>query len=468
MRRTPLLPVVLALIVGIVVAKCGCHNMVLWAWALAACTVASGVAAVVKPLGMRVAAWCATLAVIPVGALLLLNSTQHDWASNCDKQTFLEVQLQETPQPRPRSIRAKATVLRKGEEERRASGAITLYFRPDSVGHSLRYGDRILMHGYPDTARRSCYTTSDHYNILHRDTTSLRARCEAIRMRLLHRMQGRPMPPDEAAVAAALALGWRANIDVDTQTAFRDAGIAHLLAVSGLHVGLLAAMVGWLARPLGRLRKGRITRGAVQLVAIWGFTLLSGFAPSTVRAALMFSLFCISDITERRTPPLNLLAATAIITLCCSPTLLFDLGWQLSYSAVAGILLAMPAIRSLRTRVGQSAAVSVAATVATLPVVCATFHRLPVYFLIANVVVVPFAGVVLLLSLLYTAWPCTALGWLTGLAVRLIKHVCNGVAALPGAVVENITPMGIELAFITLIAAALLLSAQLINKSKSR
>ena len=254
-------------------------------------------------------------------------------------------------------------------------------------------------------------------------------------MHLLHRMQGGPLDRRYAGVAEALALGWRADIDPTTQASYRDSGIAHLLAVSGLHVGLVAAMAGLALFWMGRKRRGRIVRGCVQLTAVWLFTVITGLAPSTVRAALMFSLFIVSDIFGRRTPKLNLLAAAAIIMLIANPMLLFDIGWQLSFSAVAGILLAMPVIMAFRNKLYQAAMVSVAATTATLPVTLTTFHRFQPYFLIANVLIVPLSAFILAFSLLYMALPCGFTAWSVEILLRATEAVTSWVASLPGAVI---------------------------------
>ena len=231
----------------------------------------------------------------------------------------------------------------------------------------------------------------------------------------------KPSPWDGAATSTA---------------AFRDAGIAHLLAVSGLHVGLLAAIAGGMLFWVGKERRGRAIRGSIQMAAVWVFSLLTGLAPSTVRAALMFSLFIVAHITARRTPKFNLLAAAAIITLPTNPMLLHDVGWQLSYCAVAGILLAMPVIVAFRNRLWQAAMVSLAATTATLPVTAATFHRLPVYFLIANIVIVPLAGMLLFFALAYMAVPCPLTAWPVHLLVTVSEALTSWVASLPGAILE--------------------------------
>lgn len=412
---------------GIITA---CHTSLpptTWLWAMAACATLVGLSLI---LFRRLRTTTLLLTVLfcgLAGGLLTTVKQQHDWTRDCSGKAFLDVRLSETPTPREKSWRVKGRV--------RGGGDITLFLRKDSTAATLRYGDRLLIHGYPDTGRRTLYTTSDHYLVCGHDSTSLRARSERLRLRLLHRMQAGPLDARQAGVAEALTLGWRGGLSPETQASFRDAGIAHLLAVSGLHTGLLAAIVGSLLLWLGKERRGRLVRGSVQLVAVWLFTLLTGLAPSTVRAALMFSLFIVADITARRTPRLNLLAAAAIITLVANPMIIKDISWQLSYSAVAGILLARPAITAFRNRLWQLAAVSTFATLATLPVVATTFHRLPVYFLIANIVIVPLAGVMLFLSLAYMAVPCTLTAWPLHWLITFCEWLTGWVASLPGAVV---------------------------------
>jgi competence protein ComEC len=253
-------------------------------------------------------------------------------------------------------------------------------------------------------------------------------------------MQGGPLDRRQAGMAEALTLGWRGDLDKGLQRQFRDAGIMHLLCVSGLHVGLLAAMVGWLLFWLGEERRGRIVRGSLQLLAVWGFALLTGLAPATVRAALMFSLFIVSRMMGRRTDTMNLLAFAALVMLMADPLLLFNVGWQLSFSAVAGILLARPLLRLYHVWVWKASVVSFAATLATLPVTLAVFHQFQPWFLVANVVIVPAAALLLGLSLLYLALPCGVTAWPLDQLLGFCDHFTAAVSRLPGAVVDSIDP----------------------------
>ncbi len=440
MRKYPLVPIALAIIAGILLAHhFAFFSTQLWLWALAACAIVVGIllikccpppkTLIYSSITMPLIIFCCLL-----GGVLGSLSESGNWTYRCPEKTFLEVQLTETPVPRAKSYKATAEVL--AVDGTPCNGDIRLYLRPDSTAATLHYGDKLLLHGYPDTLKASIYITSDHYIITDRDSTSLRARSERLRMHLLHRMQGGPLDRRYAGVAEALTLGWRADIDPETQASYRDAGIAHLLAVSGLHVGLVAAMVGLALFWVGRERRGRIIRGCVQLTAVWLFVVITGLAPSTVRAALMFSLFIVSDILGRRTPKLNLLAAAAIIMLVVDPMLLFDTGWQLSFSAVAGIIVAKPVIVAFRNKLYQAAMVSIVATTATLPVTLTTFHRFQPYFLIANVLIVPLSAFILAFSLLYMAIPCSPTAWPVEILLRATEAVTSWVASLPGAVME--------------------------------
>lgn len=403
---------------------------------------------------------------IAIGKPLVDRHDPTRWEAACNGQVYLALQLAETPQPRTKSFRAKARVER--VDGRRAHGDITLYLKRDSAAAQLRYGDRLLLHGYPDTLQRSIYITSDHYLVTARDSTSLRARAEGLRLHLLHRMQQGPLDPRHAGIAEALVLGWRGDLEPGVRTAFRDSGILHLLCVSGLHVGLVAAMVGGLLFWLGKERKWCIVRGAVQLLAVWGFVLTSGLAPPSVRAALMFSLLIVSRSLARRTDSLNLLAATAIVMLCARPSLLFDLGWQLSFSAVGGILMAQPVLRSFRFKLTQSLTASTAATLGSLPIILATFHRLPLYFLVANLAIAPYTTLLMLLALAYAALPCPFTASLLGPLLRLTDWLTAWIASIPYAVIEPIEFAPLPLALLTVAVVAVLLGPRLIIGMQNR
>lgn len=438
----------MAMVAGIAVCHLSnIHSLYLWISLLAVTAIMFGLSML---FGKSRRTLIFTIALIftffIIGALRCrLDDPRHDsrhWthaATLSEKHSsYLTLKIKETPVPRERSWKAMAEVT--SIDKRPTRGELRLYLRKDSTAATLRYGDCLLAHGYADRERRTLYITSDHYLIISRDRTSLRARCEALRMKLLRRMQEGPLEPRYSGIAATLTMGWRGDLEPGIQAQFRDAGIMHLLCVSGLHVGLLAALIGGLLFFVGKDRRGRVIRGLIQLTSIWTFVALSGLSPATVRAALMFSLFIVSRMMGRRTDSLNLLAAAAIAMLAVDPMLLFNVGWQLSFSAVAGILLMRPAIQLHRNILWQAAIVSLAATVATLPVSLSTFHQLYPYFLIANIVIVPIAAIILGFSLSYLALPCALTAFLVKWPLWFCDWLTAGISRLPGAVITNIEP----------------------------
>lgn len=449
MRRAPLVPFAVATLSGIVLQHhaVGLPTPAMW---LASATAALlvGLLLVWRRRPMVPLLLFALAAGALAGRLADPRYDAMQWSSDCPEKAFFEVRLTETPMPKGKTFRAKARVATCNG--RAVRGTMRLYLKQDSCGAALRYGDRLLLHGYPDTSWGSIYLTGDHYLVTGRDSTSLRSRCERLRMRLLSRMQSGGVDPRYLGVAEAMTLGWRADIDSVMQDNYRDAGIAHLLCVSGLHVGLLAAIVGACLFWVGGTRRGRMVKGAVQLLAVWAFTALTGLAPSTVRAALMFSLLIVARVAGRRTSSLNILAATALVTLLADPMLAFDVGWMLSYASVAGILMALPLTGLLRSRLWASAVVSVSATLATLPITLSVFHRFSLYFLIANVLVVPAAGLVLGLSLLYIAFPqWGALGGVLEWLLRMVDGLTAWVSSLPHGVVADVAPSPLALALLS-------------------
>lgn len=436
-----------AIIAGIAVAHADVLPAGVWVVMLAASALIGGALLMFRNKDFHTAFFLLlALTFTAIGALRLLpDDPQHDvrhWTHLVQQPSFLTLRLAETPTPRERSWKVDAEVLSVDGNE--ARGRLHLYLRKDSAAATLRYGDTLTLHGYADTTKRWLYVTSDHYLVSGHDSTSLRGRCEALRMKLLHRMQCGPLEHRHAGVVEAMTLGWRGDLEPGLYTQFREAGILHLLCVSGLHVGLLAMMVGWLCFWTGEERRGRILRGVIQLVTLWSFTALTGLAPATLRAALMFSLFVVSRMMGRRTDSLNLLALAAIVMLMADPMLLFDIGWQLSFSAVGGILLARPAIQLFHNPCWQAAIVSLAATLATMPVTLTTFHTFQPYFLIANIIIVPLAALILGLSLLYLLLPCplfaSPLWWILECSDRLTAAISR----LPGATINDIeiSPLG--------------------------
>jgi competence protein ComEC len=220
------------------------------------------------------------------------------------------------------------------------------------------------------------------------------------------------LPESVAGIGVALLLGNKADIDQDVLDSFSNTGAMHVLAVSGLHVGIILIIFQYL---LGFFSRWITRKQAVlcSVILIWGFGLLSGASPSVIRAVVMFSILALGQLLSRKNNGMNNLLLSAVLLLMYDPYYLFDIGFQLSYVALIGILLFQnPVYALIRFKqtwldwLWKGSAVGIAATIATTPFMLYWFHQFPNYFLLSNIVVMLLGFVVLLflIILVFTAW----------------------------------------------------------------
>jgi competence protein ComEC len=216
------------------------------------------------------------------------------------------------------------------------------------------------------------------------------------------------LPRRERGLAKALLIGVRDELDPDQKTAFARSGTMHVLAVSGMHVGLIWAVISALLARFGNRRTPRIARGIVILFVLWAYAGLTGGEASVLRATVMCSLFTIGGIVLRASGHLNSLFAAAFLLLLWDPLLLWQLGFQLSFLAVLGIILFYKPLLRLWHPPGavphyawSAAAVSLAAQVATTPLTMLVFKSFPVWFLPANILVVGVVSIAVYGSILH-------------------------------------------------------------------
>lgn len=204
-----------------------------------------------------------------------------------------------------------------------------------------------------------------------------------------------------------ILLGDKGYIDEDLRNKFSDVGLSHILAVSGLHTGIIAGIFLFLLYPFHIIKRRRLKYIAT-LLLLWIFVILTGCAPSTVRAAIMMTFLFIGFMTERYTGAVSGLCWAAFFILLLSPESLFDPGFQLSFLCVGGILLFCeklnPINRTTHSGLHSLSALlltSIVSTVCTWPVVAYYFGKVPTMFLSANILILPFLPVYILAALLY-------------------------------------------------------------------
>jgi competence protein ComEC len=254
------------------------------------------------------------------------------------------------------------------------------------------------------------------------------------------------LKPEAAGLLESVLLGYRRDISREDREAFAKTGTLHVLAVSGLHVGIIYAILLWLSTViLGKSRP--LLRVASITAVLWTYALLTGLSPSVTRAVLMFSIMLLGMAFKQHNISLNTLCAAGFLMLCFYPAWLFEAGFLLSFTAVAGILLFYPVMegwwqpkRKIFRFIWQLLLVTLAAQLGTLAVSLYAFHQFPVWFLPSNLVVIPAITLFLILGLLalsvgwipFVGAACWAL--LDGFGHALLQLV-RMMAALPHATV---------------------------------
>lgn len=234
--------------------------------------------------------------------------------------------------------------------------------------------------------------------------------------------------PKEKALAKALLTGDRSSLDRELVQAYSNAGVVHLMAISGLHLGLIYILLLKITQLIPGLARKNALRMLVVLAGIWFFAFITGGSPSVLRAAVMFSFLCSGIMFNKTSSSFNALAASAFLLLCFDPMLIFHVGFQLSYAAVLGILILQRPIANwfkfenkLLVYVWQLVSVSIAAQLFTVPLCMYYFHQLPILFIISNLVAIPVASVGLWLGVLLIS-----LGWLplaAGILGKAEQHI---------------------------------------------
>lgn len=398
-------------------------------------------------------------------------------AQGGDSVYYYQCRVVSQPVPRERSWKAMMAVDRAytGAWQPR-SGRVLLYLQPDALPVMPAYGDVLLVKGMPARVPPPANPGEFDYrqylqfqNIYHQQflqkgevlcvghAPPSRVWKYALQVRrwaagvLATYIDGR----EEQAVASALVLGMTDDLDRDLLDAYSATGVVHVLAVSGLHVSLLYLILGWVLRPVQRLRYGRVVLAIVSLLVLWGYAFVTGLSPSVLRAVTMFSFIVVGQAFYRQGNVYNMLAASAFFLLVYNPYLIMSVGFQLSYLAVLGIVYLQPWLYNLWEPTGRvwdelwkMTCVTLAAQVATTAVVLFYFHQFPNYFLFVNLLLVPGSSIVLVGGLALLA--CSAVPWVAGALGYILTgciHILNGivtiVAAFPFSVWGNVylTPL---------------------------
>lgn len=273
--------------------------------------------------------------------------------------------------------------------------------------------------------------------------------------------------PGSLPVAKALLLGERASIPDELNRAYANAGVIHVLAVSGLHLGIL---YGLLIALFGRHQKKWWFVG-LALFTMWAFAFIAGLPTSVIRAAFMFSILVIGSFLQRKTNIYNTLFLSALILMVVNPNVIFEVGFQLSYLAVLGIIISYGAIKNLfyirikiLDKVWNLVAISIAAQLLTVPLLIYYFHNVSIVFFISNLVVVPLVTLVLVTGLLFFVLALIHLDFLATIISGVLDYLIEAmnisvewIESIPWSYINGLTLNNAEIGIIYLAIAAIIL-----------
>lgn len=207
---------------------------------------------------------------------------------------------------------------------------------------------------------------------------------------------------DEFAVINALLLGQRQEISKELLNSYTNAGAIHILAISGLHIGILLLLLSYLFKPLEKLPNGMLIKSLCVILFLWSFAFIAGLSASVVRAVTMFTFVAIGQSFKRKKVIEYSLISSIFFLLLIKPLFLFDVGFQLSYLAVFGIVWVQPLLYNLwipkllfLDKGWQLFTVSIAAQAGILPISLYYFHQFPGLFILSNLIIIPFLGGIL-------------------------------------------------------------------------
>jgi competence protein ComEC len=449
-KETPFIKLLLGLIAGIMLQWHFQVNVQVW-WVVMIVSSATVAGFFFIPFFNRykfffISGVSVTSLFFSVGALLAWHKdirNESSWLGNFYKEKdALVVTLDEPPVEKTKSIKANASVnyLFHDGKSIPVKGKIIVYFKKDTSQLQLSYGSKIIFKkslqeiknsGNPggfDYKRYALFQGITHQVFLKQgEFEVLDGKNENWFKKFIYRSRERVLnilrkniPGDkELGLAEALLIGYKDDLDQKLVQSYTNTGVVHIIAISGLHLGLIYWLLALLLKPLKNRKKIKWLRPILIITGLWLFSLLAGAQPSILRSALMFTCIVLGESLSKKTSIYNTMAVSAFILLGINPYWLWDVGFQLSYAAVLSIIIFMrPIYNWFYTKnkvfdfIWKLNAVTLAAQVLTVPLSIYHFHQFPNYFILTNFVAVPLSSMILLGEIFLCAF-----AWIPGIAL---------------------------------------------------
>jgi len=363
-----------------------------------------------------------------------------------------------------------------------STGKLLVAIKVDSLTNKIfQYGDLLLVpSNYKDIEPSYNPSEFDYKSYLKSEQIYFQLFIEAAEVRIIARNAGNPVisyalslrkrlvekfiqyiPDSEASsLASTLILGYRADLNKDLIEAYSKTGTMHVLSVSGMHVGIVFLVLSLLLKAMNKNKKLILIRAIIIIGLIWFYSLLTGFSPSVCRSALMLSFVVLGKAIHKNQNTYNLMAISAFFLLLYDPFYLFDVGFQLSYLAVAGLVYFHPLIyntlyikNKIVDYIWSYSALSLAAQLATFPISVYYFHQFPMYFLLSNLLIVFPVAIIMYAGIVFLIIPFTTINELLGTFLNWLINFTNNILykieKLPFSAIDGLWINTFELFLIT-------------------
>ena len=387
------------------------------------------------------------------------------------KQIWI-AEIKEVPKAREKSFKIIAKLCAIEDTTYWITHKVLLYFQKDSAIKAIRVGDKLLIHtklsfieppknpyqfNYQKFMKRKGFFLTGYVgerNWIYQKTgrtKTVHRYASFVQQFLSNKLVASGMSGAEYSVAAAILLGNDETLEPELRASYAATGVSHILCVSGMHVGVIFMIISFLLKPLDCYLKTRYLKNVILLVAVWAYANITGLAPSVTRSAAMFTFVITGTFLQRKTNIFHSLFASLFILLIFNPLLLFELGFQLSYLAVFGIVLFQNVVSRWahpKTKAGNYLwnliSVSIAAQIATSPIAIFYFGQFPNYFLLTNLLVIPFSFVITIMGVAtllfsFNSFISNGLGFVLRIGVHAMNEIVQCIEKLPGALTTNIS-----------------------------
>lgn len=483
-NKIPFLRIIVPLCAGVITGLAVTPNRVFFIVAAIVAFTITAISFLKKPVFYSTLYGVAFSTTMFLTGLLLYTIEKNNITSFNTEETTISGVIDEYPVEKAKTyqIVVKLTHVSLADSILPASGSLLLYHQKEDTPQQFLPGDHVVFklspieitnRGNPSEFDYKFYMENqgikymaftNKANLLSHQLPKrrhLRHDALIVREKLIDLYEQRGIEGNQLSIIAAISLGRKDLLDPDQEETFNKAGIMHVMAVSGLHAGIVSMLVmGLLFFMKGKWHTLRIL---LSILSLWCFAFITGLAPSVMRASLMFTFLNAGNLLKRPVNSVNSVLASALILIVIHPSVIFSTGFQLSYLAVLYIIIFCKYFTGLVTVKNKivafawnSAVVTIIAQLGTLPLTIAVFNRFPTWFILSNVVILPIATITLIAGLLvlitfplpfisiFIATIANNLAWFT-------EYLTAKAASLPLSTINNIGMTSFECIFLIIV-----------------